>query len=89
LTSLEQALAGAQHAPIAAAATRSALIIGNTGRLGEELLNVLLERAEYAKVYVAVRKAMRSHVPKLQPVVVPRERKGWNPCAGMKPTACR
>lgn len=62
---------------------RSAFIIGNTGKLGEELLNVLLESPLYSRVYVGVRKEMRSHVSKLVPVVVPAARTGWNPCAGM------
>lgn len=62
---------------------RHALILGNTGKLGEELLNVLLESPAYAGVRVGVRKEMRSHVPKLDPVVVPADRAGWDPCAGM------
>ena len=62
---------------------RSAFIIGNTGKLGEELLNVLLESALYSKVHVGVRREMRSQVSKLVPVVVPAVRAGWNPFAGM------
>jgi hypothetical protein len=62
---------------------RSAFIIGNTGKLGEELLNVLLESPLYSRVHVGVRREMRSHVAKLVPVVVPAVRAGWNPCAGM------
>ena len=82
MSGLEQALAGAQHSP--AAATRSAFIIGNTGKLGEELLNILLESTLYSQVCVGVRKTMRSHVSKLDSVVVPVERADWDPCAGMK-----
>lgn len=64
---------------------RSAFIIGNTGKLGEELLNVLLESPLYSKVCVGVRKPMRSHVAKLESIVVPATRADWDPCAGMKP----
>jgi len=64
--------------------TRSAFIIGNTGKLGEELLNVLLESPLYGSVCVAVRKTMSSHVAKLESVVVPAARADWDPCAGMK-----
>jgi N-acetyl-gamma-glutamylphosphate reductase len=84
LTSLDQALAGAQHAPAAAAASRTAFVIGNTGKLGEELLNVLLESPQYAAIHVGVRKAMRSHVPKLHPMVVPGDLAAWDPCAEIK-----
>lgn len=84
MTDLRQALAGAQHAPAAAAVSRAAFVIGNTGKLGEELLNVLLESPRYAAVHVGVRKAMRSHVPKLHPMVVPGDLGAWDPCAGMK-----
>jgi len=83
LSGLEQALAGAQHAPAAAAVSRTAFLIGNTGKLGEELLNVLLESPRYSAVHVGVRKAMRSHVPKLHPVVVPGDLAAWDPCAGL------
>lgn len=85
MTNLRQALAGAQHAPAAAAVSRSAFIIGNTGKLGEELLNVLLESPQYSAVHVGVRKAMRSHVPKLHPMVAPGDLAAWDPCAGMEP----
>lgn len=84
MTDLRQALAGAQHAPAEAAVSRAAFVIGNTGKLGEELLNVLLESPRYAAVHVGVRKAMRSHVPKLHPKVAPGDLAAWDPCAGMK-----
>lgn len=83
MTDLRQALAGAQHAPAAPAVARAAFVIGNTGKLGEELLNVLLESPCYSVVHVGVRKAMRSHVPKLHPVVVPGDLAAWDPCAGL------
>jgi hypothetical protein len=84
MTDLRQALAGAQHAPAAPAVARAAFVIGNTGKLGEELLNVLLESPRYAAIHVAVRKAMRSHVPKLHPMVVPGDLAAWDPGAGMQ-----
>lgn len=84
MTDLRQALAGAQHAPAEAAVSRSAFILGNTGKLGEELLNVLLESPRYSVVHVGVRKAMRSHVPKLHPMVAPGDLSAWDPCAGME-----
>lgn len=80
---VDAALSGVRSAPEVATA-RSAFIIGNTGKLGEELLNVLLESTLYSKVCVGVRKPMRSHVPQLEPVVVPAARTDWDPCAGMK-----
>ncbi len=86
MTSLDQALAGAQHAPDTPAVTRAAFVIGNTGKLGEELLNVLLESPLYSAVHVGVRKDMRSHVPRLHPMVVPGDLAAWDPCAGMKRT---
>lgn len=85
MTDLRQALAGAQHAPAQAAVSRAAFVIGNTGKLGEELLNVLLESPRYSAVHVGVRKAMRSHVPKLHPLVVPGDLSAWDPCPGLKP----
>ena len=81
---LDRALAGAQQTVPVPAANRSAFIIGNTGKLGEELLNVLLESPRYSRVCVGVRKPMRSHVPKLESVVGPTARADWDPCAGMK-----
>jgi hypothetical protein len=85
LSLIDAALAGPPKLPEAETA-RSAFIIGNTGKLGEELLNVLLESTLYAKVFAGVRKPMRSHVPKLEPVVVPVARADWDPCAAMERT---
>lgn len=83
---VNDALAGAQHVVVGPAqVTRAAFVIGNTGKLGEELLNVLLESPRYSAVHVGVRKAMRSHVPKLHPMVVPGDLSAWDPCAGLKP----
>lgn len=84
MTDLQQALAGAQHAPATATVQRAAFVIGNTGKLGEELLNVLLESPRYTAVHVGVREAMRSYVPKLHPLVAPGDLGAWDPCAGMK-----
>jgi hypothetical protein len=81
---VDNALAGARHPPLSDVAGRSAFIIGNTGKLGEELLNVLLESPRYSRVCVGVRKDMRAHVPKLESVTVPMAHAGWNPCAGMR-----
>lgn len=57
---------------------RSAFVIGNVGKLGGELLNVLLERPEYARVAVAVKKPMRVEVPRLHAVVAPVDLSAWN-----------
>jgi hypothetical protein len=82
---VNQALAAAQR-PVAAppGRTRRAFILGNTGKLGEELLNVLLESPLYESVCVGVRKTMRSHVPRLESLAVPADIGGWNPAAGMQ-----
>jgi hypothetical protein len=83
VTDLQQALAGAMRPEAPAQRARVAFIAGNVGRLGEELLNALLESPRYERVAVAVRKPMRSHVAKLEPVVVPAAREGWNPARAM------
>jgi hypothetical protein len=75
---LDHALAGARHDVPAAQGGRSAFVIGNVGKLGGELLNVLLERPEYARVAVGVRKPMRVEVPRLTAAVVPPSIEGWN-----------
>ncbi len=84
MTDLRQALAGAHLASAEAAVSRAAFVIGNTGKLGEALLNVLVDSPRYSAVHVDVRKAMRSHVPKLLPMVVSGDLVAWDPCAGMK-----
>jgi hypothetical protein len=76
-------LDSAQPIPVAAA-PRGAFVIGNTGKLGDELLNVLLESPAYGRVAVGVRKSMRSHVAKLEPLPVPKDRAGWNPAAQLQ-----
>lgn len=48
-------------------ASRTALAIGTVGRLGEALVNALLESAEYAAVHVAVGMPLRSTLPRLRP----------------------
>lgn len=63
---------------------RGAFVIGNVGRLGDELLNVLLESPACGRVAVGVRKPLRSHVAKLEPLLVPKDRAGWNPAAQLK-----
>ena len=74
---VDAALAGPPKAPEATVG-RSAFIVGNVGRFGGELLNVLLESPLYARVAVAVRTPMRVMVPKLETVVMPAV-PGWVP----------
>lgn len=62
---------------------RNAFLIGNVGRLGGELLDALLESPRYVRVAVAVRKPMRSHIWKLEPVAVPPTREGWDPAKAL------
>jgi hypothetical protein len=50
-----------------AVAPRTALAIGTVGRLGEELINCLLESPAYAAVHVAVEAPLRSMLPRLRP----------------------
>ena len=78
---VDAALAGAPRRP-AEVAARSALLVGNVGKLGAELLNILLESLHYASVTVAVRRPMRVHLPKLATTVVPGEQEAWDPAAG-------
>jgi hypothetical protein len=86
VSDVNAALAAAQRPvpPARPAPQRRAFILGNTGKLGEEMLNVLLESAHYRSVCVGVRKAMRSHVAKLESVTVPASLDGWNPAAAMQ-----
>ena len=81
---LRQALAGAHSASAEAAVSRAAFVIGNTGKLSEALLNVPVDSPRYSAVHVGVRKAMRTQVPKLLPMVVSGDLVAWDPCAGMK-----
>lgn len=50
---------------------RSAFVLGNVGKLGDELLNAVLESPLYARVAVGVRRPMRIMVPKLEAVMSP------------------
>jgi hypothetical protein len=75
---VDAALAGAPRKPVEAVA-RSAFIVGNVGKLGAELLNILLESLHYRSVTVAVRRPMRVHLPKLEAVVVPEQTDDWSP----------
>jgi hypothetical protein len=50
-----------------AGAPRTALAIGTVGRLGEELINCLLETPFYDSVHVAVEAPLRSMLPRLRP----------------------
>lgn len=86
MSDVNSALAAARRPvpPSRPAPQRRAFILGNTGKLGEELLNVLLESPLYETVCVGVRKAMRSHVAKLESVTVPAAMDGWNPAAAMQ-----
>lgn len=77
------AVLGAGARPVPAAASRSAFVIGNVGKLGGELLNVLLESPLYSRVAVGVRAPMRVVVPKLETVVVPAARAGWDPVVAL------
>lgn len=75
-------LAGAESRPDARAG-RGAFVIGNVGKFGGELLNVLLESPLYSRVAVGVRATVRVAVPKLETVVFPAARTGWDPAAAM------
>jgi len=75
--SLAAALASAGSKPKVAGA-RSAYILGNVGKLGDELLNVLLESPLYSRVATGVRLPMQVVVPKLEAVLAPAE-PAWVP----------
>src|SRR4029079_14881173 len=64
---IDNALAATKTPATAPRASRSALAIGTVGRIGEELLNCLLESPEYHVVHVLVETPMRSMMPRLQP----------------------
>jgi hypothetical protein len=66
-SSLDNALASATTSASTAHASRSALAIGTVGRIGEELINCLLESSAYSSVSVVVEAPLRSVVPRLQP----------------------
>ena len=56
-----------RNVPRSSKVSRSALAIGTVGRIGEELLNSLLENAAYRSVGVAVEAPLQSMIPRLQP----------------------
>ena len=64
---LDNALASATTSGSTARAARSALALGTVGRIGEELINCLLESPAYNSVSVGVEAPLRSVVPRLQP----------------------
>jgi hypothetical protein len=64
---LDNALSSASTSAAPLRASRSALAIGTVGRIGEELINCLLESAIYSSVNVVVETPLRSMVPRLQP----------------------
>ena len=83
MVDLRQALAAAAR-PDALVAERNAFVIGNVGKLGEELLNAVLESPDYARVTVAVGRAMRTVATRLSPIVLPPGRAGWDHLATLK-----
>ena len=64
---LDNVLASATTSASTARASRSALAIGTVGRIGEELINCLLESSAYGSVSVGVEAPLRSVVPRLHP----------------------
>jgi hypothetical protein len=71
MSTLDYALSSTRTTRASEQASRSALAIGTVGRIGEELINCMLESAVYSSVSVAVEAPMRSMVPRLQPWRVP------------------
>jgi hypothetical protein len=82
MVDLRQALA-ASSKPDAASSSRTALVVGNVGKLGEELLNAVLESPHYNDVAVGVRRTMRTVAQRLKPLVLPADPAGWDPIPGM------
>jgi len=66
-SALDHALSSATASAPSARASRSALAAGTVGRIGEELINCLLESTHYRSVSVMVEAPLRSVVPRLQP----------------------
>jgi hypothetical protein len=64
---LDHALGAGVSRAGAEAPGRSALALGTVGRVGEELLNCLLESPNYQRVHVLVEAPMRSMMSRLQP----------------------
>jgi hypothetical protein len=69
-STLDHALASGRAPTAPPAASRSALAIGTVGRIGEELINCLLENPLYSAVNVVVEAPLRSMMPRLQPWLV-------------------
>jgi hypothetical protein len=69
-SSLDNALAAGRTPTVQPAASRTALAIGTVGRVGEELINCLLEDPIYSTVSIAVEAPLRSMMPRLQPWLV-------------------
>lgn len=59
---------GANWPPKPAPGQRTAFVIGNVGKLGDELLNVLLENPIYDRIRVAVEKPMQVTLARLETV---------------------
>ena len=59
---------GANWPPKPAPGMRTAFVIGNVGKLGDELLNVLLENPTYDRICVAVEKPMTVTLARLETV---------------------
>jgi hypothetical protein len=78
MADIRQALAAASG-PGVAARGRTALVIGNVGQLGEELLHAALECPRYSRVAVGMRKGMRTVMSGLDPVILPGAVDGWDP----------
>ena len=74
-------LGAALRGPPAAApeAKRTAFVIGNVGKLGAELLNVVLESPAYDQVGVAIGRPMHVTLPRLRPVPRPASGSPWTP----------
>lgn len=65
---------GANWPPKPAPGQRTAFVIGNVGKLGDELLNVLLENPVYDRIRVAVEKPMQVTLARLETVT-------WDPAS--------
>lgn len=76
---LGAALRGASAA--AAPPGRTAFVIGNVGKLGAELLNVVLESHAYEQVGVAIERPLQVSHPRLRPVPLPPSGQSWVPAA--------
>lgn len=64
-------------------AKRTAFVIGNVGKLGAELLNVVLEDRAYDQVGVAIERPMHVTMARLRPVPCPAPGRPWDPAAAL------